>query len=165
MSSSSPPSENLQPDNNSNSDPNSNSNSRLTASSSIVKLRKIPPIPIRQSQQDTSSDYSECSDEDENDDEDPVIVQASALGLNHIRTRSDPSRLRFASTLDRKNSNLTKPELPKDAHKVSIPLQHAITLEPGRFFKCYQINACFHWPPYDQILDFLWWTYDFQSRG
>ncbi|WOG96941.1 hypothetical protein DCAR_0416280 [Daucus carota subsp. sativus] len=131
MSSSSPPSENLQPDNNSNSDPNSNSNSRLTASSSIVKLRKIPPIPIRQSQQDTSSDYSECSDEDENDDEDPVIVQASALGLNHIRTRSDPSRLRFASTLDRKNSNLTKPELPKDAHKVSIPLQHAITLEPG----------------------------------
>lgn len=125
-----------------NSQPTNNNNpDSLPSSPSIVKLRKIPPIPIRQTQ-DTSSDYSEeCSDEeddDSNNDEDPVIVQASALGLNHIRTRSDPSRLRFSSSLDRKNSNLGKddqvpPEPPKDAAKLSIPLQHAITLEPGYF--------------------------------
>lgn len=122
--------------------PNTNkSPDSLPSSPSIVKLRKIPPIPIRQTQ-DTSSDYSEeCSDEDDDDsnnDEDPVIVQASALGLNHIRTRSDPSRLRFSSSLDRKNSNLGNAdqlpaEPPKDAAKLSIPLQHAITLEPGDF--------------------------------
>ncbi|KAL8149289.1 hypothetical protein AgCh_006335 [Apium graveolens] len=118
---------------------NTNNPDSSPSTPSIVKLRKIPPIPIRQTQ-DTSSDYSEeCSDEDDDDsnnDEDPVIVQASALGLNHIRTRSDPSRLRFSSSLDRKNSNLGKddqlpPEPPKETAKLSIPLQHAITLEPG----------------------------------
>lgn len=118
---------------------NNNISDSSPTSPSVVKLRKIPPIPIRQTQ-DTSSDYSEeCSDEDDDDSnnsEDPVLVQASALGLNHIRTRSDPSRLRFSSSLDRKNSNLGKddqlpPEPPKDAAKLSIPLQHALTLEPG----------------------------------
>lgn len=97
------------------------------------------------SQQDSSSDYSECStDEDEiylnNDDEDPLIVKASTPGLNHIRNRSDPSHLRFSSLLVRNNFELTIPELPsqppKDAIKISIPLQHAITLELGLHYIC-----------------------------
>lgn len=152
MSSSSPPnsSENLEHNN-----PNNPS-----SSSSIVKLRKIPHIPIRQSQY-TISENPECSDEDEDvndddaeeeeddddddysyNDEDPIIVEASALGLHHIRTRSDPSRLRFSSSSSsvRKPSNLGKTDLPsnkgKDAPKHSIPLLHAITLEPGHFLFC-----------------------------
>ncbi|KAI3817915.1 hypothetical protein L1987_11715 [Smallanthus sonchifolius] len=77
-------------------------------SHSIVKLRKIPPIPIRQSQSMAEMGESRdgvCSDDDNKEDanydrqmEEDYLLHASALGLNHIRTCSVPSPLRVAST-------------------------------------------------------------------
>ncbi|KAI3731256.1 hypothetical protein L1987_62444 [Smallanthus sonchifolius] len=77
-------------------------------SHSIVKLRKIPPIPIRQSQSMAEMGESSdgvCSDDDNKEDvnydrlmEEDYLLHASALGLNHIRTCSVPSPLRVAST-------------------------------------------------------------------
>ncbi|KAI3778108.1 hypothetical protein L2E82_07137 [Cichorium intybus] len=83
-------------------------------SHSIVKLRKIPPIPIRQSQSmaamaennegDCSDDGDGDGDDDSKDDvnydrqlEEDYLLHASALGLNHIRTCSVPSPLRVNS--------------------------------------------------------------------
>lgn len=79
------------------------------SSPSTPKLRKIPPIPIRRSQKETESEESISDNEDEIGIEDSKsepqskgssIILASALGLNHIRTRSDPvpSPLRFSTT-------------------------------------------------------------------
>ncbi|KVH88375.1 AGC-kinase, C-terminal [Cynara cardunculus var. scolymus] len=85
-------------------------------SHSIVRLRKIPPIPIRQSQSMAemaeNNDDGDCSDDGDDDDdgdskddasydrqlEEDYILHASALGLNHIRTCSVPSPLRVVST-------------------------------------------------------------------
>ncbi|KAL2329375.1 hypothetical protein Fmac_022802 [Flemingia macrophylla] len=50
-----------------------------------AKLKKIPPIPIRQN--------------NDNERSDPNILLASSLGLNHIRTRSSSSPLRYSSSL------------------------------------------------------------------
>ncbi|CAK7337072.1 unnamed protein product [Dovyalis caffra] len=88
-----------------------------SSSSSSFKLRKIPPIPIRRSPlNDTESINNDDGDDtnyrDENDakeklgkgndkeDDNTPIIMASALGLNHIRTRSlpIPSPLRFSSS-------------------------------------------------------------------
>ncbi|KAK6132169.1 hypothetical protein DH2020_034094 [Rehmannia glutinosa] len=59
------------------------------SSPSILKLRKIPPIPTRQKAH---------IDEDENN-EDPNIIKPSTLGLNQIRTRSAPLPLNQANSL------------------------------------------------------------------
>ncbi|KAK1415361.1 hypothetical protein QVD17_31142 [Tagetes erecta] len=75
-------------------------------SHSIVKLRKIPPIPIRQSQSMAEMGESSdgiCSDDGDDDNyerqmEEDYLLHASALGLNHIRTCSVPSPLRVASS-------------------------------------------------------------------
>ncbi|CAK9135166.1 unnamed protein product [Ilex paraguariensis] len=74
---------------------------------SIVKLRKIPPIPFRhRAETSEDGDEDEGSDaechheegvEEEEEDEDSII-RASTLGLNPIRTRSLPSPLRFSSS-------------------------------------------------------------------
>ncbi|KAI3735174.1 hypothetical protein L6452_14664 [Arctium lappa] len=85
-------------------------------SHSILKLRKIPPIPIRQSQSMAemaeNNDDGDCTDDGDDDDdgdskddasydrqlEEDYLLHASALGLNHIRTCSVPSPLRAVST-------------------------------------------------------------------
>ncbi|XP_071728972.1 probable serine/threonine protein kinase IRE [Rutidosis leptorrhynchoides] len=91
-------------------------------SHSILKLRKIPPIPIRQSHSmaemsenndgicsdnDDADDDSNHDDDDDDDDDDVIydrqmeenyILHPSTLGLNHIRTCSVPSPLRGVST-------------------------------------------------------------------
>lgn len=78
-------------------------------SPSRAKLRKIPPIPIRRSPRhlvEVNEESEEEGDDDEEDDDDdfterkgttPILLAAS-LGLNHIRTRSAPSPLRFSSS-------------------------------------------------------------------
>jgi hypothetical protein len=96
-------------------------NSSSSSSPSSFKLRKIPPIPIRRIQKpeaplnDTESinnddgDDTDCGDKNDKEklekrnykaDENSPIIMASALGLNHIRTRSlpIPSPLRFSSS-------------------------------------------------------------------
>ncbi|CAM8906040.1 unnamed protein product [Rhodiola kirilowii] len=58
------------------------------------KLRKIPPIPFRRSS-------PKC--DDDNVDEDPLgpsMILPSSLGLNHIKTRSSLSPLRFSSSVE-----------------------------------------------------------------
>ncbi|KAK9291428.1 hypothetical protein L1049_019375 [Liquidambar formosana] len=73
------------------------------------KLRKIPHIPIRRTQKDDAAEIEETSDEDDDEEESDFevssIINASSLGLNHIRTRSAPSPLRF-SLLSSMPSNL-----------------------------------------------------------
>ncbi|XP_050387584.1 probable serine/threonine protein kinase IRE [Argentina anserina] len=83
-------------------------------SPSKAKLRKIPPIPIRRSPRhlaevNEESEEEEADDDEDDDDDDddddllerrettPILLAAS-LGLNHIRTRSAPSPLRFSSS-------------------------------------------------------------------
>ncbi|MCL7041800.1 hypothetical protein MKW94_025258 [Papaver nudicaule] len=70
------------------------------------KLRKIPPIPIRRPNKDETlnggggeGDYNDYYEGNFGGDSSSPIV-ASALGLNHIRTRSDASPLpsRFSTT-------------------------------------------------------------------
>ncbi|XP_057475698.1 probable serine/threonine protein kinase IRE isoform X2 [Actinidia eriantha] len=58
--------------------------------SSRVKLRKIPPIPVRRGP--SKGEFADGSDEDGGDSEgeEASIILASSLGLNHIRTRSAP---------------------------------------------------------------------------
>ncbi|XP_048326427.2 probable serine/threonine protein kinase IRE [Ziziphus jujuba] len=71
-------------------------------SSSRAKLLKIPPIPFRRNARDESDDSEVEGEEDEedrdDDREDSSFIVPSALGLNHIRTRSAPSPLRFSSS-------------------------------------------------------------------
>ncbi|KAK3009810.1 hypothetical protein RJ639_013935 [Escallonia herrerae] len=75
---------------------------------SIVKLRKIPPIPIRHAGITRAETVEigelgkdDVDSEDRADEgDDSFIVQASSLGLNHIRTRSAP--LQFSSNLGEK---------------------------------------------------------------
>ncbi|XP_029127207.1 probable serine/threonine protein kinase IRE [Cajanus cajan] len=59
------------------------------------KLQKIPPIPIRRSK----LAGNEEPEEEEGERGDPNILLASSLGLNHIRTRSSSSPLRYSSSL------------------------------------------------------------------
>ncbi|KAJ6375124.1 hypothetical protein OIU77_000156 [Salix suchowensis] len=92
------------------------------SSPSSFKLRKIPPIPVRRIQKPNAplndsesiniddgsdTDYNSRNDDKEimeerdlTTDENPPIILASTLGLNHIRTRSlpVPSPLRFSSS-------------------------------------------------------------------
>ncbi|KAJ6671958.1 SERINE/THREONINE-PROTEIN KINASE [Salix viminalis] len=92
------------------------------SSPSSFKLRKIPPIPFRRIQKPNAplndsesiniddgsdTDYNSRNDDKEimeerdlKTDENPPIILASTLGLNHIRTRSlpVPSPLRFSSS-------------------------------------------------------------------
>ncbi|KAK2975849.1 hypothetical protein RJ640_022866, partial [Escallonia rubra] len=85
---------------------------------SIVKLRKIPPIPIRhagiaraETVEIGELGKSDVDSEDMTDEgDDSFIVQASSLGLNHIRTRSAP--LRFSSNLgDKARDGSARPKV------------------------------------------------------
>ncbi|KAG6746373.1 hypothetical protein POTOM_050913 [Populus tomentosa] len=102
--------------------PSTLNSSSSSSSPSSFKLRKIPPIPIRRIRKpeaplnDTESINNDDGDDtdggDKNDDKEKLekrnykadenspIIMASALGLNHIRTRSlpIPSPLRFSSS-------------------------------------------------------------------
>lgn len=140
---SSPPnsSENLEPDQN----PSTSSGEREPPqrTPSIVKLRKIPPIPVRKSLSRAESEeitYESSEDDGVNGDEtesDPFMIQASALGLNHIRTRSAPSHalLRFLNSTSSKPSNLggSDPNKGKDGfdYRSKAPLPPNST-EQGR---------------------------------
>lgn len=127
-----------------------------TAPSSRAKLRKIPQIPIRRSAKDdeyaTRSDDEDEEEEGEDDVSDPddadsPMLVASKLGLNHIRTRSAPSPLRFSSlsgTLSNlgNDSNGTKATV-LDATKLAYSLQRATSIEQGtdRFDNEFQLNV------------------------
>ncbi|CAH1430376.1 unnamed protein product [Lactuca virosa] len=116
-------------------------------SHSIVKLRKIPPIPIRQSQSMAAmaeNNEGECSDDGEGDGdgdgdskddvnydrqlEEDYILHASSLGLNHIRTCSVPSPLRVVSPsatpsklgISNKDKTSTPPP-PREVHTKQFP--------------------------------------------
>ncbi|KAL6541753.1 hypothetical protein OROGR_011239 [Orobanche gracilis] len=65
------------------------------SSPSILKLRKIPPIPTRQR---AHADEDE-SIRDSGNNDDLNFVEPSTLGLNQIRTRSEPLYLGEASSL------------------------------------------------------------------
>ncbi|KAI3458276.1 hypothetical protein Pfo_014939 [Paulownia fortunei] len=69
-----------------------------TSSPSILKLRKIPPIPTRQR---ANVDGDEGFDLGNNDLDsgDSNIIEPSTLGLNQIRTRSEPLPLKQANSL------------------------------------------------------------------
>lgn len=118
MSSSPPPSSKppliSDPDGKLDSATTSSVSSPTQPSPSRAKLLKIPPIPIRRSPRHTiheDEEFEEFEEEDDDDEEyedqvrterktdDAPIVLASSLGLNHIRTRSAPSPLRFSSSV------------------------------------------------------------------
>lgn len=73
-------------------------------------LKKIPPIPIRRGKNDQVVEDDNNNNNNKNNDnrgnkeirenEEPAILLASSLGLNHIKTRStpSPSPLRFSSS-------------------------------------------------------------------
>ncbi|XP_044504871.1 probable serine/threonine protein kinase IRE [Mangifera indica] len=72
-------------------------------------LKKIPPIPIRRGKNDQVVEDDNNNNNKNNDNrgnkeirenEEPAILLASSLGLNHIKTRStpSPSPLRFSSS-------------------------------------------------------------------
>ncbi|KAL0400881.1 UNVERIFIED_CONTAM: putative serine/threonine protein kinase IRE [Sesamum latifolium] len=69
------------------------SDDKNSSAASIIKLRKIPPIPTRQR---ASVDEGEGFDFGSGD---PNIIEPSTLGLNQIRTRSGPLPLKTASSL------------------------------------------------------------------
>ena len=112
------------------------SNSPRTPSSR-VKLRKIPPIPVRRSP--SKGEFADGSDEDGGDSEgeEASIILASSLGLNHIRTRSAPlpSPLLFSSLVGSPSIIGNHDELGKDGvwprDKCSTP-NHNST-EQGNF--------------------------------
>ncbi|KAL5569984.1 hypothetical protein UlMin_026559 [Ulmus minor] len=81
------------------------------SSSSRARLLKIPPIPIRGNSRDETKESDdeddddddeeeeeECDDDEEEEFDQSSFHQGSSLELNHIRTRSAPSPLRFASS-------------------------------------------------------------------
>ncbi|KAK1409190.1 hypothetical protein QVD17_35715 [Tagetes erecta] len=102
-------------------------------SRSLVKLRKIPPLPIRPSHTTAelrddnnrhgSDDDRKCNeDRDNNQKDEAVILDASSLGLNHIRSRSDSSSSHHrvdstASILDASVINKIEPPAKTDPGK------------------------------------------------
>ncbi|KAK4837428.1 hypothetical protein QYF36_005327 [Acer negundo] len=121
-----------------NQDPSTSAPSTSTPPSSArAKLRKIPPIPHRRGKKEDSvaadDDCFNSEDDDEqqsqleqSENDDLLILQASALGLNHIKTRSlpipspSPSPLRFSSSAGTPNlKNLVKKD--KCEPKVVVP--------------------------------------------
>ncbi|GMP69965.1 hypothetical protein CsSME_00029027 [Camellia sinensis var. sinensis] len=103
-----------------------------------LKLRKIPPIPVRRS----NSEMPDGSDDDDDESkykEEESIIHASSLGLNHIRTCSvsQPSPLRFLSPVETPSNLGDDTKKGKDGAyrrlKLSIPNQNATSMEQGHF--------------------------------
>ncbi|XP_077214183.1 putative serine/threonine protein kinase IRE [Tasmannia lanceolata] len=100
------------------------------------KLRKIPRIPIRR---DSASEVQnlekeESSKRDREDGMEPghgnsSPILASSLGLNHIRTRSQPSPLRFSSSTTPTPSD---PDNGRSKHKDgdARPIGHSLAFPP-----------------------------------
>lgn len=107
------------------------------------KLRKIPPIPIRRkpkiegNNNEIDGNNDDDGEEQEPDDSSPLL--ASALGLNHIRTRSvsSPSPLRFSSSAAMQSyhcDDADKVKDEEDSHrKWTNP--HQPTVSPAQGFK------------------------------
>ncbi|CAL5343884.1 unnamed protein product [Camellia sinensis] len=104
-----------------------------------LKLRKIPPIPVRRS----NSEMPDGSDDDDDESkykEEESIIHASSLGLNHIRTCSvsQPSPLRFLSPVGTPSNLGDDTKKGKDGAyrrlKLSIPNQNATSMEQGKKF-------------------------------
>ncbi|XP_010276971.1 PREDICTED: probable serine/threonine protein kinase IRE isoform X2 [Nelumbo nucifera] len=97
------------------------------------KLKKIPPIPINRSPSRTSEKKETSDDNAETelgpDDSSPII--ASSIGLNHIRTRSAPSPLRFSSPASKSPSN--EKNDGDNARSESVTPNHPVpSAEPGK---------------------------------
>ncbi|KAJ9553232.1 hypothetical protein OSB04_017277 [Centaurea solstitialis] len=120
-------------------------------SHSILKLRKIPPIPIRQSQSMAEMAENDDDDGDSTDDEDDdgdskddasydrqleedYMLHASALGLNHIRTCSVPSPLRAISTTitPSKLGCYSKDKTVTPPHGEMHTRHHSRSIDPGK---------------------------------
>ncbi|OIT37553.1 PREDICTED: probable serine/threonine protein kinase IRE [Nicotiana attenuata] len=91
-------SDNLEPEKTLNSIAIGSPSSDRTQSPSVVKLRKIPPIPVRHRVDDDGEDANEDDDRDSGS-ETSSTNEASILGLNHIRTRSAPSPLSICNSI------------------------------------------------------------------
>ncbi|KAL3521436.1 hypothetical protein ACH5RR_019585 [Cinchona calisaya] len=98
-----------------NPNPNKPSNTKTTAqndsprSPSILKLRKIPQISVRR-RLETAHHHDDDDDDDDDprennhhestsEEDDSPIIEASTLGLNHIRTRSAPLPLKSVNSI------------------------------------------------------------------
>lgn len=77
----------------------SNSRNESPRSPSILKLRKIPHIAVRQRHETDDDDDDHENDESTSEDKDSPIMEASTLGLNHIRTRSAPLPLKSSNSI------------------------------------------------------------------
>ncbi|CAJ1934335.1 unnamed protein product [Sphenostylis stenocarpa] len=84
-----------------------------------AKLKKILPIPIRRSKLGNEDQEEEGEEEEEEGECGDVssILLASSLGLNHIRTRSSSSPLRYSSSVG----------------APSFLTQNAVTINDARF--------------------------------
>ncbi|XP_076914423.1 putative serine/threonine protein kinase IRE [Bidens hawaiensis] len=120
---------------------NSNSNSN-----SILKMRKIPPIPIRHTRTMAQmpdniniKDDEDCQLEEDDEAEEDYLLHASSLGLNHIRTTcSVPSPLRVVSTdinlsnlaTSNKDKTLVPPRCADPGKKVSWSQSKSLRVLP-----------------------------------
>lgn len=116
-----------------------------------VKLRKIPPIPLRRSNTNDGIAGEDSGRGAGEDEEENLILAASALGLNRIRTRSAPmpSPLRFSGKMER--SNLGN-DASVEGQGVSPPAaslhHHSALLDQG---KKLQSKSSRGLPPLNQI--------------
>ncbi|KAH7854620.1 hypothetical protein Vadar_016004 [Vaccinium darrowii] len=128
MSTRSQSSSNQVPEDSSNQSPNDSS----PRTPPRVKLRKIPPIPVRRSSGEAGiADGEEGGSggvEGAESEEEASIVLASSLGLNHIRTRSAPlpSPLRFSWVGTPSNLGGNGADTGKDGAcpKADLPIPH-----------------------------------------
>ncbi|XP_027110474.1 probable serine/threonine protein kinase IRE isoform X1 [Coffea arabica] len=119
-----------------NPDPRKPSNSKTTANystsdrndspltPSISKLRKIPPIPLRHrvetaDDDDGDDDHREIDESTSEDDDDSPVIDASILGLNHIRTRSAPLPLKSLNSIETPSSSGRHPQNNKSNNEGS----------------------------------------------
>ncbi|XP_027356126.1 probable serine/threonine protein kinase IRE [Abrus precatorius] len=82
-----------------------------------TKLQKIPPIPIRRTKASTNEGHEEKEEEECHSS----LLVASSLGLNHIRTRSSSSPLRYSSSVGSPSFLTQDPITINDARHGSKP--------------------------------------------
>ncbi|GAB4858743.1 hypothetical protein Ancab_010217 [Ancistrocladus abbreviatus] len=95
------------------------------SSATKVKLKKIPQISGHRTkttdQSGDSSDVDDLNESDERDDDDSSPIEASALGLNTIRTRSAPSPFRIPSLGSRTPPKTEPNDVSEKKEKESAP--------------------------------------------
>lgn len=139
------------------------------ASSTRAKLLKIPQIPVRRNARDEDEDSEEEDEEEEDDDDDEddededtrsresSFILPSSLGLNHIRTRSAPSPLRFSSS-DAATLNLGVGD-DSSTVKCAVEPKAKLTImeqgNPKHFFNTTNVAFCYLILKIKQIFKFL----------